>query len=546
MFKEYINSYLEAPYTQEGGMTFGFELESISADIKEKWIKDTFKQITGKKLTWEPDSSVDNPSEHWFLTNNKEYNAAIREVEEYMDFLNFYKVREFKTPVLPLTPESIAQSMKFLKTIFNDIMPLSSIVSKMTLRYFKNEIINMEKDIKETLKNKYAHKPSMINYQKEIEKKKQILETIQKVNIPTILTNESCGFHVHFGFSHTSNILKNIKWIHFQILFTEKYNERFKPFLEFGNIAFWNSLFAEKNNKLHSIKKVKTKNDLNDLINENKTLMFGDRNVILHMSDEYGTMEWRGPRGFLDNREETLQNISTFFRKYLYPLGNLFAEMSDQSHVTINNVTISKKEFFQIININNNQFDSKETDDERINKMRGLDIKPKNTGYLDIISMFKNANQIKEDAISFIKDHPSILNKITSRDYYRGRILQKSFIFNSDKFKNLNKFKTFVFEDLKIEDANLDNPEFAYQANDVILNSCKISNLHVSDHYGRVNECKIENLCFDFTTVGELNRAVLKFYDNKINNAYFLKKFKDSRIIETLKFNNKIKHAYFI
>jgi len=173
-------------------------------------------------------------------------------------------------------------------------------------------------------------------------------------------TNYSCGFHIHIGLPK-QGFRQDIDsfWFLCQLAANElsdDYNKKIKRFMEYKNFNF-----EGDNQKIFAstilIEKIwrilKTLNKNYDKSNINKIALKKFKEVFTN--DKYnffrlhpiGTLEWRGPRDFLD--KETPELIRDFFFDMLIPLIKLINDTLELNTLTYGNFSISKKEFNEIV-----------------------------------------------------------------------------------------------------------------------------------------------------------------------------------------------------
>lgn len=134
-----------------------------------------------------------------------------------------------------------------------------------------------------------------------IGKIKKLLTELKKKGV---ITNSSCGFHTHI--SYPTMVTDDIKWILFSIANDRKLAEEITK-LEGneGEISFFTRQYASK----EWINELKV--DDNKSIKELKLSTDKYRNLRIHPQ---GTIEWRGPRGFLDD-DKSIEYIGLFLKK---------------------------------------------------------------------------------------------------------------------------------------------------------------------------------------------------------------------------------------
>ena len=146
--------------------------------------------------------------------------------------------------------------------------------------------------------------------------------------------NETCGFHTHISFDGITE--KDAQWIVCQIAFNDDWSKEFTQFNYNDNLIDFFSEYAN-NGFLKNIKNAILDNDFLTLSNNLNSEKY--RCIRVHPQ---GTLEWRGPRNFLDKKDG--------FRQYSYKLIHIIDIMIQ----ALNNNTlngINKEDFFDKITI---------------------------------------------------------------------------------------------------------------------------------------------------------------------------------------------------
>ena len=137
-----------------------------------------------------------------------------------------------------------------------------------------------------------------------------------------IYTDESCGFHVHFSFPQMT--VKDMSWIICQIAMNDNYWHELTQFsTEYDSIEFLSSW--AKTDFLEEIRKCIDTEGLPDF-KKLSSLLSSDKYRLLRLHPQ-GTIEWRGPRNFLNNKNINL--IYEFFYKVL-KVSRMFAKCMDE------------------------------------------------------------------------------------------------------------------------------------------------------------------------------------------------------------------------
>lgn len=124
-----------------------------------------------------------------------------------------------------------------------------------------------------------------------------------------IETNNSCGFHVHIGFPDKFSVMEDRLWTILQIVFSK--NNILDMFTSFNQFTFTSNSWAHttflatiKNSFTRMAEKIQQGDDLSNVFAEfyQETYRRNVKESILHLHPQ-GTLEWRGPRAFLDTGE---------------------------------------------------------------------------------------------------------------------------------------------------------------------------------------------------------------------------------------------------
>jgi len=219
-----------------------------------------------------------------------------------------------------------------------------------------------------------------------------------------INTNQSCGFHVHIGFPNQYTRSEDMFWILLQMV-TRNEAEKFKEILEFKGIQFYGGTYVGKKrfeNMINNLEDLsyelkdkkffmdtegkQIKDDLGAYdvdvekeayksykeeyliearrykkqIDKRELTLWNTNSVnnfirYFYSDDKYnifrqhpqGTLEWRGPRRFLDRRDVGI--IKEFFLRKLYPFIKWINDMLDEQTLDIGGVTLSRDTFNKIL-----------------------------------------------------------------------------------------------------------------------------------------------------------------------------------------------------
>ena len=171
----------------------------------------------------------------------------------------------------------------------------------------------------------FEYSSPVINYTPyNINKVVSFLDSLPKYGVST---NRSCGFHTHISFNNISK--DDALWFMFYLCATGKIRE----FDKLGRTLLYNRSYASNqfiDNIIRNIKDSRISNALNYLVSNEKY-----RSFRIHPQ---GTIEWRGPRTFLNTPSH--KKTITFFKK-LDSLIKCFIESvaTNSVDVTQNNIT---------------------------------------------------------------------------------------------------------------------------------------------------------------------------------------------------------------
>lgn len=179
----------------------------------------------------------------------------------------------------------------------------------------------------------------------------KIYNGLSQLNEEGIYTNDSCGFHIHMSFPEIDK--KEIAWIMCCIAIDKDLlQDILKLDTEYGTIQLFNSRF----NGQDEIGGYATFHYLLDLgnaiedkrYNEISELLNNEKYKVLHIHSENGTIEWRGPRGFLNYDDDKV--IKSFILKW-FKFVSKIAKMTQVSSYTGTDVTITKNELLSRLNL---------------------------------------------------------------------------------------------------------------------------------------------------------------------------------------------------
>ena len=147
-----------------------------------------------------------------------------------------------------------------------------------------------------------------------------------------IKTNETCSIHVHFSFPNITS--KDAFWTLCQLAMNDSVKEEFLHFKEFN---FFEKEFAT----VHSLKHIK-----NAIINKDHDtllMMYNNEKFNVFRIHPQGTIEWRGPRDFLN--EGKPEDIKGFILK-LYSVVKFISRSVDTTSISYQGKTVLTKADF--------------------------------------------------------------------------------------------------------------------------------------------------------------------------------------------------------
>ena len=145
-------------------------------------------------------------------------------------------------------------------------------------------------------------------------------------------TNESCGFHVHLSFPNITD--QDVIWIISKLSIDKP---MFKKITNFEGLNFFNEEYAEKG-VFEKIGKLINEEKYSELAQYFSTKKYR----MLHIHPQ-GTLEWRGPRDFLDNYEG-IHIVYDFF-KLLHEFVSWMSKSISDNHIN----GISKENYFKLV-----------------------------------------------------------------------------------------------------------------------------------------------------------------------------------------------------
>ena len=117
--------------------------------------------------------------------------------------------------------------------------------------------------------------------------------------------NDSCGLHHHISFPNMS--AEDMIWIMCKLATDDNMRAKISKFKDYNFVSEWSD-----DEYLDTLKNAVESDDYREIINQCSTAKYSLVNVHAH-----NTLEWRGPRGFLDASTGTaLKNIIDFYKLF--------------------------------------------------------------------------------------------------------------------------------------------------------------------------------------------------------------------------------------
>lgn len=297
----------------------------------------------------------------------------------------------------------------------------------------------------------FVSEPLVLNPLNIVKSKKSLISLMKA----GCTTNDSCGFHVHYS-SPDMNYL-NTCWFLLNLSTNEKAIE---TLTKFQDIDFVNEHYASTEflNQIRDNVFKETRDPFKI------SQIFGTSKYQIMRIHPQGTLEWRGPRNFLN---DGLDKIDAFFIR-LYRVADILDTLSRSSSVTYNGMTITKNDFTKILNSNSlvrdtkHSFDKVERRDKRFSPNFNMD-------YIsEVIREFPFLKTTKMEGVMLMKENGSW--KITA-----------------GSFKDLTVNGT-DFEFSKFENSHISNGTLTgCIVNNSTLINCKISGMSIIDNITKEN-----------------------------------------------------------
>ena len=159
-----------------------------------------------------------------------------------------------------------------------------------------------------------------------------MIKMLSKLNQNNIYTNKSCGFHVHMSFPYLKDT--DLFWIICNIAVNDDVQN---TLLHFKKYDFFDVYQYAKPQFLDDIKVYIENKDMDSLEE-----LYSDEKYRVFRIHPQGTLEWRGPRNFLNI--SNLKDIKDFI-KLLFKFVSLTNNFIDSKVIKIGDTVITRKEF---------------------------------------------------------------------------------------------------------------------------------------------------------------------------------------------------------
>lgn len=205
----------------------------------------------------------------------------------------------------------------------------------------------------------------------------KIYKSLIQLNDKGIYTNDSCGFHIHMSFPEIDK--KIVAWILCCIAIDKQLIEDMLYLDtddEGGELYLFDSKVDESGNEIDGYATIDFLNKLSFAIKENDykkidNILRNDKYRVLHIHDENGTIEWRGPRGFLNYDDDKI--IKAFILKW-FKLVSKIAKMTQSLTYSSDGITINKEELLSHLSLKNFELNSPAEKNKRLKSKNLLNI----------------------------------------------------------------------------------------------------------------------------------------------------------------------------
>lgn len=207
------------------------------------------------------------------------------------------------------------------------------ITTPITLTQDKDDSIIVDDNDEGTEKGfEFISPPLVLNPKNIISSKETILALLKQ----GFRTNGTCGFHIHYSFQNMN--YGDICWF---LLGLSLNGDLQSQFSNFYDIEFFNETYADLK-FLQEIPDAVSAGDTDKIAKLFSTYKF--RIIRIHPQ---GTIEWRGPRDFMNSGE--ISKISDFFLR-LYRCADIIHKLSTRDSYEIGGKILKKNSFVSMLN----------------------------------------------------------------------------------------------------------------------------------------------------------------------------------------------------
>lgn len=345
-----------------------------------------------------------------------------------------------------------------------------------------------------------------------------IIQFLSKaVREKSVSTNETCGFHIHIGFPDKTRNDIDMFWVICQLA-SENKLEMFYKILDFENIKLYHGEYASPS-KLKRLIDIFMHIGREELTTEEsmeylRSFYSGYKYTILRQHPQ-GTLEWRGPRGFLDVKQYDI--IKSFILTKLYPFIKWISNSLDKKELKSKSFSISKADFINIVS----KWPSTITIKKRKYGGKFINTTPENVKLIFnkypwlTQCKFKSVHVIKIEVGEFVLDEGTFLDGKYLDGYFRNSSFSGGQIINGKLFNCYIKKNTIIIN------GNFSNCHIDYDNNNKIIHNGIF--LSGTINYAIISNGKFKNVNFNKCVIegGMFDNCL--FNDVSIRNGKFLK-----------------------
>lgn len=188
-----------------------------------------------------------------------------------------------------------------------------------------------------------------------------IYNGLSKLDEEGIFTNNSCGFHIHMSFPEITK--KEVAWIMCCIAIDEKLIDEMLQLKtkDYGTLQLFDTTInGATGEEISGYAKINFLLDIRNAIEEKDytkldELLNNNKYRVLHIASDKGTIEWRGPRGFLNYGDVDV--VKAFVLKW-YKIMSKIAKMTQVTTYQGTDIKIEKEELLSHLSLSHMNFDS--------------------------------------------------------------------------------------------------------------------------------------------------------------------------------------------